>query len=185
MPQGAQARTSNRAANRMADRDFAHPIARFIRARFTALAHPRNAKLMAAYMKTDMPFHGINKPDRLPIDREAVATFPLRTRREYRDAVMALWNQPFREEKYSAIFLAKAHPQFITAASLPLYRRMIIDGAWWDLVDDIAARLVGRIVLDNGEPAQRKMDAWIEDQNLWIRRSAIICRLSHKEETDE
>jgi 3-methyladenine DNA glycosylase AlkD len=29
------------------------------------------------------------------------------------------------------------------------------------------------------------MRKWLEDEDLWVRRSAILCQLHHKEETDE
>src|SRR5688500_10101255 len=54
----------------------------FLCNRFSALANPSNAKAMAAYMKTDMPFYGIKKPDRVPIVREMDRLFPIRTRAE-------------------------------------------------------------------------------------------------------
>jgi hypothetical protein len=35
-------------------------------------ANGSKALAMAAYMKTEMPFYGVQKPDRLPIYRETV-----------------------------------------------------------------------------------------------------------------
>ena len=58
--------------------------------------------------------------------------------------------------KYAAVPIARAHRRFITMASLPLYRRLIVEGAWWDFVDEIAGHLVGRIVLR--ERATRRAD---------------------------
>ena len=29
------------------------------------------------------------------------------------------------------------------------------------------------------------MDSWIDDENLWIRRTAILCQLKHKSCTDK
>ena len=160
-------------------------MVKFVRTQLRALADPAKAKPMAAYMKTDMPFYGVQKPDRVPIQRELFTRFPLKTRAQYAAAIEALWSQPHREEKYCAIHLATQYPQFITMASLPLYRRLIVEGAWWDFVDDIAIRLVGPLVLDHREAAGPKMDRWIDDSNMWIRRSALICHISHKSRTDE
>src|SRR5258708_2663269 len=57
--------------------------------------------------------------------------------------VLALWKLPHREERYSAIAYARQHPEFSTPASMPLYERMIREGAWWDFVDEIAVNLTG------------------------------------------
>ncbi len=135
-------------------------------------------------MKTDMPFYGVQKPDRVVIYREMRERFPITTRTEYTSAIEALWAQPHREDKYTALHIAFGNPRFITPAMLPLYRRLIIDGAWWDLVDDIATRLVGRLVLEYREKIGPKMDQWIEDGNMWIRRSALICHVQHKAKTN-
>lgn len=157
---------------------------KFLRERFNALANPANAKPMAAYMKTDMPFYGIKKPDRMPVLRELDLLFPIESRAEYASAIQSLWSQPHREEKYAAIHIAVKHKQFIVPAMLPLYRRLIIEGAWWDFVDEIAIRLVGPLVLNNRILLKVNLDQWIDDRNMWIRRSAIICQNKHREQTD-
>lgn len=156
----------------------------FIRKRFAALANASNARAMAAYMKTDMPFYGIKKPDRVPVLREMDRMFPIHTRDDYKQAIESLWSLSHREEKYAAIHVAVKHKQFIVPMMLPLYRRMIVEGGWWDLVDDIAIRLVGTLAMKHRELMNPKLDRWIEDNNMWIRRSAIICHVKHKEHTD-
>lgn len=163
-----------------------HLIVNFIRTRYEPLANAANAKAMAAYMKTDMPFFGIKTPVRRPIVREAIRAHPITSRRDYVAAINALWNEPEREMKYAAVGVAQSAPQFITMASLPLYRRLIVAGGWWDFVDEIAARLVGCIVMQERERAAPVMRKWIDDEeHIWLRRSAILCQLGHKGETDE
>jgi len=61
---------------------------------------------------------------------------------------------------------------------------MIVDGAWWDLVDGIAHRL-GELLLDYPAPTLRKMQAWSKVENIWQRRASILCQLSLKQETNE
>lgn len=102
---------------------------------------------MAAYMKTSMPFYGVKKPDRVPLYREMKKRFAPRNRREYEAGVRTLWRLSHREEKYAAIVFARQSEAFVTADSLPLYETLVRQGAWWDLVDDIAIHLVGRAQL--------------------------------------
>ena len=66
---------------------------------------------MAAYMKTSMPFYGVQKPHRDEIFRELKKRFTLTTARGYRAAVLGLWTGKFREEKYFAISVARAYPR--------------------------------------------------------------------------
>ena len=160
-------------------------MTRYLAAELAKIGDPGRAADMAGYMKTDMPFYGVPKPERSKIYREMRNRFPITSRAGYQTAVRALWAQPHREEKYCAIRLAVDHPQYVTIGSVPLYRRMIIEGGWWDFVDDIAARLVGKVLLDDRARMHTKLDRWIDDPNLWIRRTAILSQLKHKSATDQ
>jgi 3-methyladenine DNA glycosylase AlkD len=159
-------------------------LVRFVRKELRAAADPPQAVVMARYMKTTTPFLGVQQPARKPIYREMKRRFSPANRREYEAAVLALWGLPHREEKYAAIELARQHVDSITLDSLPLYERMIREGAWWDLVDDPAAHLVGRVLLAERRPAKRILDRWIDDPDLWIRRTAILAQLRHKDQAD-
>jgi 3-methyladenine DNA glycosylase AlkD len=150
----------------------------------TDAADPAKATAMAAYMKTDVPFYGVQKAGRLAVEHQLVTRHPPASRADYRAAVAALWSRPHREERYLAIDYASAFPQYITVASIPLYRRMIVAGAWWDYVDAIAIHLVGRVLLRQREATTPGVAAWIDDRSLWLRRSAIIAQIGHKEATD-
>ncbi|MCH8154356.1 MAG: DNA alkylation repair protein [Proteobacteria bacterium] len=104
---------------------------------------------------------------------------------EYREAVLGLWVLPHREQQYLALAYAKAFPQYVTLSSVPLYRHLIVDGAWWDLVDDIAVKLVGGVLFKQRERMTPKVRAWIDHKNMWLRRTAIIAQIGHKADTDE
>jgi 3-methyladenine DNA glycosylase AlkD len=157
----------------------------FASSRLAAIANPEKAAPMAAYMKTDQPFYGVPKPGRSGIFNEMIDRFAPGDRDDYRTAVLALWGQPHREEQYLAIGYAKAVPRYITLSSVPLYRRLVVEGAWWDFVDDIATSLVGCVLRNQRNPMTPKIRAWIDDRDLWLRRTAIIGQLGHKEATDE
>ena len=152
--------------------------------RLQAAADPAKAEPMAAYMKTDTPFFGVQKTGRLPVHRELVRRFPPENRADYREAVLALWSQPHREERYLAIDYAGSFPRYITVSSIPMYRRMIVDGAWWDFVDAIAIHLVGQVLLNQREATTPRVAAWIDARDMWLRRSSIIGQIGHKEATD-
>jgi 3-methyladenine DNA glycosylase AlkD len=156
----------------------------FVQARLSAEGDSARAARMAAYMKTDMPFYGVQKPARAVIFREMVNRFPVEDRAACRAAVAALWGEPHREEKYLAIALARHHDEFVTRAEAPAYERMIREGAWWDFVDEIAMRLIGRVLERDRAAMAPLLAKWIDDEDMWIRRSAIIAQVAHKDATD-
>jgi 3-methyladenine DNA glycosylase AlkD len=160
-------------------------MTRFLAKELAKIGDPRRAVDMARYMKTDMPFFGVTNPERKKVYREMRRRFPISSRTEYVAAIVELWEQPHREEKYCAIGLAVDYPEYITIGSVPLYRRMIVEGAWWDFVDDIAIRLIGSVLLDDRRRMHPKLDRWIDDPHMWIRRTAILSQIKHKDLTDQ
>ena len=156
----------------------------FAKQQLQALADPRAAVDMAKYLKTTMPFYGVKTPDRVPIARVMAERWSPQTATEYRSLVLALWEQAHREMKYLGISMASRHSRFITPAALPLYKRLIVEGAWWDLVDGVAGDLVGTVLLEHRERTTPLLRRWLGDDDLWLRRSTIISQLNHKEATD-
>lgn len=163
---------------------YQRELVTLVQRELAARGDPEKAVAMAAYMKTEMPFYGVQKPARAEILRRVAAELAPSTEDEYRKGIEALWDLAHREEKYLAIAYARRFHRYITRAQLDLYERMIVEGAWWDFVDDIAANLVGALLLDYRESMRPVMEAWIDDPDMWRRRAAILSQLRHKEHTD-
>jgi 3-methyladenine DNA glycosylase AlkD len=156
----------------------------FVGRELSARADPIAAVDMARYLKTEMPFYGVKTPDRAPIAAEMARRWVPETPRDYERLILALWRQPHREEKYLALGVAERHKRFVTLDSIPLYRRLIVEGAWWDLVDGVAANLVGGVLLRSRAEMTPVIRDWLEDKDMWLRRTAIISQLNHKAATD-
>ena len=153
---------------------------------------PEKAKIMQGYCKTTMPMYGIQKPDRAKVEKiihqylmEQKITL---TGSLYVDCVQGLWSLPNREEKYLAIDFALKYKEQIVWENLPLYENFFIrdheDIMWWDFVDPIAVNLVGRVALQNKSRMEPLLRQWINDENMWIRRTAILAQLKHKQDTN-
>ncbi|MHB8383213.1 MAG: DNA alkylation repair protein [Candidatus Binataceae bacterium] len=160
-------------------------LARYVTTQLKRLAEPAKAPAMAAYMKTSQPFFGVPTPTRAAMFKRMGDQFAPLDQRSYSRSVLALWKLPHREEQYCAISFASQHEQFITPASLPLYERMIREGAWWDFVDDIAVNLVGAVYGNFRAQTRPMIERWIDDEDLWIRRTALLSHLKHKRATNK
>lgn len=158
-----------------------------VRARLADAADPAKAGPMRAYLKSEMPCLGVYSGPQRAVLRAVLPAHPLPDRSSWEAAVRLLWDEAaFREERYAALALAghrlyRGHQDLDTLA---LYRHLVVTGAWWDYVDQIAARLVGDIVRADPERAVPVMRDWAVDPHLWVRRTAIICQLGSKDETD-
>jgi 3-methyladenine DNA glycosylase AlkD len=161
-----------------------NPLAAFVSAGLAERADPARAADMAAYMRTTMPFYGVQADERRKILREARRRFPIDSSVSCRNTVIALWERSHREEKYSAVDLAVDEKRWVSFNHLDLYRRLIVEGAWWDFVDLAAAKLIGRVLSDEPGRMWPILDAWIEDDDMWLRRTAILAQLKHKDATN-
>lgn len=158
-----------------------------VRARLGAAADPLKAPAMQAYMKSAMPYLGIQTTPLRAICKESFAGLAWRDGAEWRAAVREIWHgATHREERYAAIELAKHKSArgFQRIDALPLYREMIESGAWWDLVDGIAPSLVFGLLLHEHEAMSAILRQWARDDDMWVRRAAIICQLPAKKITD-
>jgi len=142
-----------------------------LRALLAAAGDPARAAAQQAYMRSAMPYAGVRLPDVRHITRAAAGGGPVDD-----ETVRAVWRGArVREERYAAVELCRRRPNVVSA--MPLYEEMIVDGAWWDHVDEVATHLVGPLVLAHPDELAPVMRRWGTDPDRWKRRTAIICQV--------
>jgi 3-methyladenine DNA glycosylase AlkD len=157
-----------------------------IRADLRAAADPARAPRMQAYMKSAMPYLGVPVPDVRRLTRTAAAERPFADRAELETTVRSLWDgASHREERYAATALCdtRSARALRDPKLLPLYRDLIVDGAWWDHVDELAHR-VGELLAGWPAVIGPQLRAWSAAPDRWLRRVSIICQLGRKTDTD-
>jgi 3-methyladenine DNA glycosylase AlkD len=158
-----------------------------VRAALAAAGDPAAAQAMQRYMKSAMPYHGVKMPAVRALARALFADLALPDAAAWQALVLHLWRQArFREERYAALMLAghrRALP-FQTLDALGMYEEMIVTGAWWDLVDEIATHALGLLLRRHRAQMKRRMLAWSRHHDMWKRRSSIICQMKAKADTD-
>jgi 3-methyladenine DNA glycosylase AlkD len=155
-----------------------------VRSRLAELANPVKAPQMQNYMRSAMPFYGVQTPAWRPLAKQLAREHPFANATVLAATVRELWyGARFREERYVALELT-AGRRWRLLELLPLYEELIIDGSWWDFVDLLATQRVGsllRLYSDELTPIVRK---WASGANLWLRRTAIICQVGAKAATN-
>src|SRR3984893_16997832 len=162
-------------------------LIRALRKALLQLADPSKAPLMQAYMKSDMPYLGIQAAPFRKATRSVLAAYPLDSFEDWRDSVLVLWRGArYREEQYAAIELVgyRTYKNFRTLDALPLYEEMITTGAWWDYVDSIASHRLGELLRRYPAEMRRVLRKWAQSDDMWKRRSAILAQLGFKADTD-
>lgn len=157
-------------------------LATEIRTALRDAADPALAPGQQAYMKSAMPFLGVRVPEVRRITREL--TRGMTDPDELRSTALALWRSAeFREERYAAQAVMALRPLRGRLDMLDVHEEMIRTGAWWEHVDEVAHRLADLL---DAHPAELAVElrVWADDEDLWIRRAAIIAQLQRRERTD-
>ncbi len=166
---------------------MASDLIREIRDALAENANSDKAEGMRAYMKSEMPYRGVQKPVRRKALRQIFRSHPISEQSDWRETVLELWRDAkYREERYAALDLAglSQYVDFRTFNTLPMFEEMVVTGAWWDYVDEIATHRLRELLERYPRGMSRRMRSWSRDPDMWKRRSSIICQINRKTETD-
>ncbi|MEV6017224.1 MULTISPECIES: DNA alkylation repair protein [unclassified Streptomyces] len=150
---------------------------------YPAAADSERAASMRAYMKDVAPFLGLTTPERRALSRTVLRDTARPAERDCTALALRCWRLPEREYQYFAVDYLRRHVSRLSSGFLPVARHLVSTVPWWDTVDLLAAHVVGGLVA--ADPRLRAdMDAWIEDDDLWVARTALLHQLRYKEATD-
>ena len=150
---------------------------------YAGAADPVRAAAMTAYMKDVAPFLGIPTPLRRELSKAVVKNTPKPGEADCAALALRCWRLPEREYQYFAVDYLRRHVARCSSGFLPVVRRLVVTVPWWDTVDLLAAHTVGALVA--ADPALGAvMDEWIEDEDRWLVRTALLHQLRSKDATD-
>jgi 3-methyladenine DNA glycosylase AlkD len=158
-----------------------------IRIALSRVGDPERAVSQQRYMKSALPFRGVTAPELRALVRPLIAAHPPPDRVHWEATIRDLWdNAGYREERYAALVLARHRcaRQWQDPETLRLYRHLIVTGAWWDLVDEIAGHLVGGVLASHRQAVTPVLRSWMVSDDLWLRRTAVLAQLRHGADTD-
>lgn len=148
-------------------------------------ADPARSQPMKKYMRDKFKFFGLSSPLRKSVCKEFLQQ--KLSPQETRKFVALLWAKPEREFQYFAVDYLEKHMDTSAEfeANIECVKGLITSKSWWDTVDALASKIVGGLVKKHRDDGKNVMEEWIDHENMWLRRTAILHQLSYKEETDE
>ena len=142
-----------------------------------------NAKYMKSYMKDNFEYLGIKTPLRKELEKELLKEKSKEALID-KDFVKMLWNYEYRELQYVALDYLVKQKKKLQKEDINFIKDLIITKSWWDTIDLIASHLVGEICKKYPELIDEYILNWSTDENMWIRRTAILYQLKYKQDTD-
>ena len=140
------------------------------------------AESMSKYMQDKFRFLGVRGASRTEIYKKY---FPeaRKSKAIDWDFIENCWKKEEREFQYVVVYYLKAMQKFLKREDISRLKYLIVTKSWWDTVD-LLAKVVGSLVI-RIEGYDQIMLEWSKDNNMWLKRVAILYQLSLKEKVDE
>ena len=147
-------------------------------------ANPKIAFDQKAYMRNQFEFYGIKATERREIQKPFLVKELLPKKENLDKIVMALWEKPQRDYQYFSQELAFKYVKQLEKNDIKLFEYMVTRKSWWDTVDFIAVNLIGEYFKKYPEQRDLYVKKWIDSNNIWLQRSALLFQLKYKENLD-
>lgn len=149
---------------------------------FESLADKGKSIQMAAYMRNQFKFYGVQAVERKAVFKELI--------KEDKKSGVIDWalldlcfDDEYREFQYFVLDYLKALKKYLTFNDIPRLYRYIKNKQWWDMIDGLD-RVIGSIAFTDSR-VNNLMLKWSRDDDFWIRRVAIDHQIGRKGKTDE
>ncbi|QBR91417.1 DNA alkylation repair protein [Nocardioides euryhalodurans] len=164
-----------------------HALVSAVREALADHADPERAVQQQRYMKSVLPFHGLSSATLRSVLRPLLAAHRIDDRAVWEGTAHELWDGATHREEWYAVLALLRHRYYRGWQQpdvLPLHLHLVRTGAWWDVVDEIAAHLVGGVLAGHRDAVTPTIRGWAVDDHLWVRRTAILSQLRHGGGTD-
>lgn len=152
-----------------------------------------NAEKQAAYLRHQFEFIGLKTPERRLLAKDFLKEKKGDKQIDW-ELVFEFWNLPEREFQYLALDYLHQMKKWLIFDDLEKIKKLTVSKSWWDTVDALD-ELVGHLLLtgrkqatENDSTAYEQVKTlvkeWAQAENFWLRRIAIDCQLSFKNQTD-
>ena len=137
------------------------------------------------YLKNKFDFLGIRTPIRRKLTKQFIKENGLPQEDKLKDIIFSLWNLPEREYQKAALDILEKVKKDLSTNDMLWLTSLLVKKSWWDTVDVLSPHIIGYMFSNNEELIDLYAEKWIEDENIWLQRAAILYQLYYKEKTDE
>lgn len=151
---------------------------------FSRNANRELALRQKAYLRNQFQFFGISTQQRRAVQGPFLLKVMLPPKPELHELIKVLWRREEREFHYFAQELALKYMNATEKEDIHLYVHMVAHQSWWDTVDMIANKLMGNYFLLFPEEREGYTNKWLQSNNIWLQRSALLFQLKYKDKMD-
>ncbi|OKL36908.1 DNA alkylation repair protein [Domibacillus mangrovi] len=137
------------------------------------------------YLRNQFDFLGIRTPIRRSLTKQFLKDQGLPPKDKLKDVILILWDLPEREYQKAALDILEKTKKQLGPDDMPWLGNLIINKSWWDTVDVLSPHVMGYMFSTYPKLIPQYSEQWIDDENIWLQRAAILYQLYYKDETDE
>lgn len=148
---------------------------------FESKEDKENAIAMSKYMRNMFDFYGLPTPKRKELYNNFI-------KNEKKSKIID-WNfldkcyeDNHREFQYLVYDYLLSMKQYVAYEDIPKIKKYIVNKSWWDTIDFLC-KVIGDVELRDLR-VKDLMLKWSNDDNIWIKRTAIEHQLNLKDKTD-
>ena len=137
---------------------------------------------MERYMQDKFSFLGVRGATRTEIYKKH---FPEARKSKVIDwnFIETCWNKEEREFQYAVVYYLKTMQKFLKKGDISKLKYLVVAKSWWDTVD-LLSKIIGDVVNRNKELKTLMLEWSKKENDIWLRRVAILHQLSFKENVD-
>ena len=152
-----------------------------IKRRFEAREDKVNAASMSKYMRNMFIFYGLPAPRRKEVYRDIIRSDKKEKAVDW-GFLDQCYDDEHREFQYLVYDYLLALKGCVSFDDIPKIKYYITTRSWWDTIDFLC-----KVIGDVGTRDPRVRDLmieWSNDENIWLKRTAIEHQLGLKDKTD-
>ncbi|MCW6659547.1 DNA alkylation repair protein [Aerococcaceae bacterium NML191292] len=154
-----------------------------IKVAFETQRNIEKAKQMAAYMRNQFSYYGLQTPERRRIYQPLLKEARKMKKIDWQ-FLDQCWEDSHREFQYLVTDYLTALQKELTYEDIERHLKYYATTKqWWDTIDSLD-RIIGNIAFVD-ERVNDLMLAWSKDEDMWLRRIAIDHQLTRKNKTNK
>lgn len=162
-----------------------HPFVEGIIVQFKQEENEQEAVKMSQYMRNKFSYFGLRAPQMRAVTKSHLTKNGYPEETEIPVCIQQLFEENQRELQIVALSLMDFKlKQYHALEDIEVIEYMISTKSWWDTVDYIASNHVGIYMIKYPEQIQRYIEKWLNSDNIWLKRTAILFQLKYKTQTD-
>lgn len=146
---------------------------------------PEFAAWSERYFKDHFKFLGIRTPQRRKMTNQFIKEHGLPQKGGLEAVISSLWSLPEREYQRAALDILQKMKRELSSADMQWLTGLVVTRSWWDTIDVLSPHIFGHLFSNDEKLIKQYAEDWIEDDNIWLQRTALLYQSFYKDKTDE